>query len=377
MVSRSFTKSHLVKDRETTQVHLVTQIFGNQKDPVEIRIDSFDEKLNPLNTLNLSLTHPTEQFQLLSVTPYDEKKYVLVGKHHSSRNISKSVKRKEYEYFVYNLTDGEAQVLHTISPNDTHLNGLITSIKDDKLFMTGLIGKHNPSKPSSIYYLQYDLSRLQMDFEKRNRLPDTFYNYPEKRDEKTPTLQVGFRNKKREADSNYQIKDLFLNDNNETILIAEQNFFTENSAPITNGQGAITPTLGRKMFYSNDIAVFKMSKEGDFLWHSKIMKRQQWGGDISVLSFYPTFKNNTLFLFYNGNYINIENPGANFLTKNDAALMCTVINADGTFQRNVVTYYTEEYPNVVLPRLCNYKEDIGAVLYHRAPGNLKRQKFTR
>lgn len=369
------TESTVIVDYNSNQLHLLSKVIHGVQENVLLRIDRFDQNLAHTGTQNYPLPYRNEQFKIINVKPYDDGKIILIAKNYFSSNISKSRKKKEYEYLIYELTNDKSILLKTISINNQHLNTIVSRIIDNQLVIAGFLDQHSLSKPSAIYFLKYHLDSSKVEVEKRNRLPDSFYTYPENRDEKLGNFHMNLRNKKREADSNYQIKDFFVNDKNEIILVAEQNFFFESSMPITNGQGLMIITNGRE-YYSSDIAVIKVSNEGELIWLSKIIKRHQWQGNKDLLSYYPVFKNNKLFLFYNGNYLNLENRFTNFLKESDAAFICTVVGDNGSFQRNVLSYYTEEYPNVVLPSLSNYNKNYGAIIYHRAPGNVKRQKFT-
>jgi len=369
------TESTIVLDNNLNQLYLLSKVIHGLQENVVIRVDRYDENLEHVETQNYPLPFSNEQFKIINVKPYDDGRIILIGKNYYSRNIFKSIKRKEYDYHIYNLVNGNPILLKTISPNNKHLNNIVSKLVGEHLIITGFIDEHSLSKPSSIYFLKYNLMSSQVDVEKRNRLPDSFYSYPENRDEKIGNIHLNLRNKKREADSNYQIEDFFVNNKNEVTIVAEQNFFFESNVPITNGQGLIIMTNGKE-YYSSDIVVIKVNSEGELIWHSKIIKRQQWIGSKNILSHFSVYKNNKLFLFYNGNYLNLENRYTNFLKENDAAFICTVVEDDGYFQRNVISYYTEEYPNVVLPSLSNHNNTYGAILYHRALGNLKRQKFT-
>lgn len=369
------TNSTVLVDYDSNQLYLMSKVIHGAQENVVIRIDRFDQNLEHVETQNYPLPYHNEQFKNMSVKTYGDGRLILIAKNYFSSNISKSRKKKEYEYLIYELTGDEPILLKTISTNNQHLNTIVSKIIDNQLMITGFLDEHSLSKPSAIYFLKYNLDSAQVAVEKDHRLPDSFYRYPESRDEKLANIHMNLRNKKREADSNYQIKDFFINDRNEVIIVAEQNFFFENNVPITNGQGIMMMANGRE-YYSSDIAVIKVNGKGELIWHSNIIKRHQWQGSKELLSHYSVFKNNRLFLFYNGNYLNLENRFTNFLKENDAAFICTIVEDNGSFQRNVLSYYTEEYPNVVLPSLSNYNEKYGAVIYHRAPGNVKRQKFT-
>ena len=170
------------------------------------------------------------------------------------------------------------------------------------------------------------------------------------------------RGSKDYSDSNYFLRRLFVTSKNEAILLIEQAYAYQGT------------TVG-DIYHYDDIGIFKLGVKGDLIWTSKIKKEHAWHGTNKFLSFYSTLKNDRLFLFYNGNYINIEGRD-NFLKGNDAALLCTTVESDGSFQRNVVSYYAEEYPVVAIPRLSNRSEFKGVLLYSVAPGNVKRQKFT-
>ncbi|MGD1947611.1 MAG: hypothetical protein ACFB0A_15420 [Croceivirga sp.] len=314
------TESRVLQD-DSKQMYLATEILADRQESVTLRIDSFDENLRPETTFSYNLPHPKWQFKVLSIHPYQDNSFILIGKNHFSENIVKSEKRKEYEYHIYELKNGEAHLLKTISPNNFHINGLKSILKDNHLIIAGFLNEHDILKPSAIYAMRYNVLLAEVEFEKSTRLPDSFYNYPEIRDQKIAAIHVGFRNKKKDADRNYVLKELYTSDNNDLLIVAEQNFINENNVPITNGQGMLIPSIGTKTFYSNDITVLKVDKEGNLMWNSKIIKRQQWGGNPSILSYFPVFKNNKLFLFYNGNYLNLENSGSNFIDKNDAALI--------------------------------------------------------
>ena len=364
------TTSFVQRDQEE-RFHLFSEILGNPNGNVALQFDSFDDGFDHRKTTTYQLPYTVKQFSLQRVLPFKNDGFFVIGKKFFSPNKTKSVKQKEYEYVIYHLIDGEANLIHTITTDGTHMDGVASEVSDDHLVISAFKCNHNSSRPNGIYSFKYDIENRRKVIENSCMLPDSFYDYPELKDKKLSGIQIGFQNKKWLADGNYILKDIFSNQAQETIVVAEQEFYTQNVSP--NAVGALmTPA---KNFYSKDIVIFKLDKDGQLLWHTKIVKNQEWG-DNTILSYYPVFKNNTLYLFYNGNYINPEVAERNFLNEQDAALICSVVNGDGSVYPKILEYYTEEYPNVILPASTSYKETMGAILFHRAPGNLKRQKFT-
>lgn len=369
-----YTQADIMIDKDSKRAYLYIQLVNKLKKNMKIRFHVYDENINEIKTENYEIPNSNTKFKLSHVKTYGDDKIILIGKNYHSENWAKSTRRKEYDHLIYSLAENKTELLKTISPNDQHLNTILAKIKKDNLIIMGLVGNQNISKPSSLYFLNYNLANSAVDQEHQRRIPDSFYEYPEEREEKIGSVQFTIRFKKRNADSNYMAKNIITTSENELLLITEQNFAVESQSSVPTGTNQFMST-GGKVYYSGDIVVFKMNFSGELIWTEKIVKQQEWGGTADYLSFYPAYKNNKLFLFYNGTYLNIETVGI-FLGKKDSALMCTIVQSDGSYQRNVVTHYTEEYPNVTLPFLSNYSEKHGVFLYSRAPGNIKRQKFT-
>ena len=373
-----YTQANILVDKDSKRVYLNIQLVNKLKNNTKIRSHIYDENINEIRTDNYEIPYSNTQFKVSYVRPYGADKLILIGKNFHSENWAKSTRRKEYDHLIYSLADNKAVLLKTIPTNDQHLNTLLSKIVKNNLIIMGMVGNQNTSKPSSLYFLNYNLENSTVEQEHQRRIPDNFYDYPEEREEKLSSVQFTIGYKQRTADSNYFVKNLISNDENDLILTAEQNFAIEHNSSTgfgPNGTMGMGVGLGGKTHYSGDIVVFKMTFSGELLWTKKIIKQQEWGGTTDYLSFFQTYKNNKLFLFYNGNYLNIES-GGNFLGKKDSALMCTIVQSDGSYQRNVIAHYTEEYPNVSIPSYSNYTDTNGVFIYSRAPGNIKRQKFT-
>lgn len=396
-----FCKPKLVLDSDLKRVYLFVELVKGQKENKKLSIFVFDSKMNSISHEKYTVPHDNKNFIVKSIIPTKNNAHILFGMWFSWEDKDKSIKAKEYSYFAYKLLNNEVALLTEIKTKGAYLSSFLTETKGSDLYISGLLAQETRDIPSGLYFLKYDLSKKEIANEKRIAMPENFYKYPEYLVDKTNRSDKTKDKKKRKEDSFYVPKKLFITNKNEVILLTEQNSLVQSSGggftyglpdasgmptilpfPIYRFQSESTHDLGDShdkdfgLHLRNDIAIFKFDNTGEILWSNKIEKQQEWQGTSSYISLYVKYQNNKLFLFYNGNYLNIEGNG-DFLGKKDSALLCTVVKDNGNYQRQVIHRYIGEYPNVTMPFLSHYSDKYGVLLYSRAPLNVKRQKFTR
>lgn len=343
-------------DYNFNRIYLQIPHANNSQSNKTFKVVLFDLDFNLIKEENYEFPYPSNRFIFSFYKPYDKDKLIVIGKKFDSDYLNQSNKERNYTHLIYRLENNQIKLLHEIKPNPHHINKVAARINNNSLLVSGVIANHSISKPSSIYFLNYDLINLKVRAERKQRIPDSFFKNPEKREQKIKALG----GQKQYVDGNYYLRNLHVTSENESSLIIEQAYVFKDQY------------MG-DMYYYDNIGVFKLDPLGNLLWTSKIIKEHT--GRREYLSFYSVEKNNRIFLFYNGTYINIEGK-PDFLRANDAALLCTVVEPDGNYQRSVVNHYTEEYPTVAIPTLSNYSEKKGVIIFSRAQGNVKRQKFT-
>lgn len=394
-------KPKIVLKKDSKQAYLLVELVKDKKDDKVLNIMTFDSKMNITNNEKYTFPHDNKNFIIKSIMPSYDNAFVIFGIWFSWEDKDKSIKAREYSYFAYELINQQVNLITEIETKDNFLSSFLAKTKGSELFISGLLSKEKREIPSGLYIQKYDLSKKETVFEKRLSMPRSFYKHPEHIDV-TKVPERARDRKKRQEDSNYVPRKLFLTDKDELILLTEQNSYIESSgggfmhgAPNEFGAMPIMTPLPIYRFQldntydsgenhdnrlglhlRDDIAIFKFDEGGDLIWSNKVEKQQEWAGTTKYISLFSKYYNNKLFLFYNGNYLNIEGNG-DFLDKNDSALLCTVIQENGNYQRQVIHHYTKEYPTVTMPYLSHYADQYGVLLHSRAPLNVKRQKFTR
>jgi len=388
----------IIEDTDTlNKVNLYIEIHKVQKDNKSLLVYAYDSEMKPISHENYILPQLNENFFIKSLHPYQSDKTVLFGVRHESKNLTESIENKEYSYLAYQLSDNQVTLLTEIKPKGQYLNTFLATLNENNLFISGLLADEAIDEPSGLYFSNFDLRTMKMVAEKRTSLPNSFYKYPKNNEEELRNTERRKR-KDNNEDSNYLSKNLLVTDKNEVILIVEQaSHIIYSGGSFNHSMGGVQPTFSPVyrhfqslsgtenktetfkepgMHLRDDIAVFKFDESGNLLWSTKVEKQQQWPTYTMYITFYPIYKNDKLYLFYNGNFINIEGDG-DFLGKKDSALLCTIVKDNGQVQRNIISYYTQEYPVVGIPSLSNYSNTSDVLLYYKAPENHKRHKFTR
>ncbi|GAB5475600.1 MAG: hypothetical protein Mars2KO_36990 [Maribacter sp.] len=389
----------ILLNRNLKQTYLFVELIKSPKEDKKLSLFVFDSRMNIMDVQNYTFPHDNKNFILKSIQPSTNDRFIVFAKWFSWEDKEKSIEAKEYSYFAYELHNNEVGLLAEIRTEGNHLTNFLAKTEDSSLFISGLLAKESPEIPVGLFFLKYDLIKKKITQEKRLSMPKSFYKYPEYLDENSSIPTKAKDIKKRAEDSYYSPKRLFISSKKEVILLTEQNSFMQmTSVGIPNygvnqfGAGApqmqitgfirsnyifdYSQSEGSGIHFRNDIAVFKFNENGELLWSNKIEKQQEWPETSKYISLYSKFVNDKLFLIYNGNYLNIEGSG-DFLGKKDSALLCTVVEENGNYRRQIIHYYTAEYPNVTMPYLTHYSEKYGFLLHSRAPLNIKRQKFTR
>lgn len=391
----------LVLDSDLKRAYLFVELVKDQKENKKLSVFVFDSNMNSTSHEKYTVPHDNKNFIIKSIIPTKNDAHILFGMWFSWEDKEKSIEAKEYSYFAYELFNNEVALLTEIKTKGGHLSSFLAKTRGSDLFISGLLAAETRHIPNGLYFLNYDLSKKEIANEKRIAMPKSFYKYPEYLVDKTTHSNKPKDKKKRREDSYYVPKNLFISEENEVILLTEQHTLVESNGgdfiyglpnasgmptivhlPIYRFESETTYDFGDSLdkdfglHLRDDIAIFKFDHTGALLWSNKIEKQLEWPGVSSYISLYAKYQKNKLFLFYNGNYLNIEGNG-DFLGKKDSALLCTVVEDNGDFQRQVIHHYTGEYPNVTIPFLSHYSDKYGVLLYSCAPLNAKRQKFTR
>ena len=151
-------------------------------------------------------------------------------------------------------------------------------------------------------------------------------------------------NKKKKAKGkeqlyNYDIIDLFVNENEEVVLVSEQYYMHAVTYTTTSANG-VTTTRTTYYYYYNNVMVAKFGSDGDRVWCSNIPKYQVTTNDGGFFSSIGVFTHNdVLYIIYNDNPQNgtgIASKQYRTKSPQKSQLAMVSIESDGRLKKRVL-----------------------------------------
>jgi len=129
---------------------------------------------------------------------------------------------------------------------------------------------------------------------------------------------------------NYDIVDLFVNENEEVVLVSEQYYVHVVTYTTTNSSG-MTTTRTTYYYYYNNVMVTKFGADGDRLWCSNIPKYQVTTNDGGFFSSIGVFEHqNVVYIIYNDNPLNGTTIATKqYRTKSPQKSQLALVSIDG------------------------------------------------
>jgi hypothetical protein len=128
----------------------------------------------------------------------------------------------------------------------------------------------------------------------------------------------------------YDIKELFVNDKEEVVMVSEKYYVQVVTTTMSNGNGGTTTTR-TYYYYYNNVMVTKFNTNGERAWCSNIPKYQVTTNDDGYFSSIGIFKyKDVVYVFYNDNPDNgTELSPKQLRTKNPQKSQVALISIDG------------------------------------------------
>ena len=166
----------------------------------------------------------------------------------------------------------------------------------------------------------------------------------------------GKKAKGKEQLYNYDIRDLFVNDKGEVVLISEQYYVRVVTTTSTSSSGVTTTRTTYYYYYMNVMAI-KFDIQGERVWSTNIPKYQVTVNDGGFYSSVGVFDHNdNVYLFYNDNPKNGTTMAAKqYSTKSPAKSQLALITIDtnGKATKRVLMPAPEEGKGIATqPKFC-------------------------
>ncbi|MFI2743616.1 hypothetical protein ACG2LH_12810 [Zhouia sp. PK063] len=336
---------------------------SDKSDPYTIIIKTFDENFNLQNTAHYELPYSYNEVSLSSFR-LNKDGYLLTLFHPERKNYAFAIDKKEYEHVVLSLHNDTITTVATLKPQNHNLRSLKYKLTDDGFLLAyGLYSDDNVYHLKGIYYCKININDRQIVTEEFNELPASFFTdlY---RDNAKKKIEKRLAKRKYEAPY-YVLEESFLTAGNELILTAEQIH-------------SVMQNFGTTYFYEN-IGVFKLTSEGTIAWASKIGRDNTKNNTWIYSSYFPVYKNNQLYIIYNGNADNIaktEGPfHKTFFGAFNAALLATHVDENGHVESTMLVDKKNLEGIRIRPSLTDYTNDNTLLLFGQDIDNLKVQRF--
>jgi hypothetical protein len=187
----------------------------------------------------------------------------------------KKTKKKGKANYHFELTKVNAETQHSISfkAPDRFIQSLYLLNNNDKLACVGFYGNSKESKYNGVCIYDLNPEDLQLNYEKFNPFSEEFLSdkYGDNKRKK--------KRKKNNGIKNIDLRSVYIMDNDEIVVNAEEFFTTTYTT--TSSTGSIrTHTI----YHFNDIITLRLKDNGDLKWARNINKAQTGFSNSSFTS---------------------------------------------------------------------------------------------
>lgn len=285
----------------------------------------------------------------------------------------------DYNYYIMSYYPATKQYKeYDMRVGDYVISGMSLIIDDANRFMyvPGYYSDKSVNALKGTMISKIDLLNKSVVYAKKKEFDATFlaevYAKPvDDDDDKKKSAQQINEDKKdgkiakgKEQLYNYDIRDLFVNDKDEVVLVSEQYYVRVVTTTTTSSTGTTTTTTTYYYYYMNVMAI-KFNDQGERVWCLNIPKYQVTVNDGGYYSSIGVFNHdNKVYLFYNDNPKNgTVMAKKQYSTKapSKSQLALITIDTDGNATKRVLMPAPEEGKGIATrPKFCvqlNEKEN--------------------
>lgn len=219
---------------------------------------------------------------------------------------------------------------------DFKISGLSIIIDKESRFMyvPGFYSEKKLNVLTGTIISKIDLINKKVVYAKQKEFDPAFlavvYNKPLDEEVADPNKPEKKKPKSTDQLYNYEIKDLFVNEKEEVVMVSEKYWVNVVTTTTTNANGGTT-TRTTYYYYYNNVMVTKFDVNGERAWSSNIPKFQVTTNDGGYFSSIGVFEyKDVVYIFYNDNPENgTEFSFKQLRTKNPQKSQLALISIDG------------------------------------------------
>ncbi|MFT4970446.1 MAG: hypothetical protein ACI9O4_002204 [Chitinophagales bacterium] len=280
------------EDQSKVMVSRITPFVNKEQENYALKV--LDADLKEIWSEEVRLPYSDRKFSIWDYNVDNDGNAYLGGRLYEGKNDTKtSSDDYAYKIFMHNSVSGEMKE-YTVEIGDVYPTDMVFKFNDENLLVTGLYSDKETRSDAGVFHLEIDkvsssvISLAKKDFDQ------------ELKDEYRSEKQIKKDKKSDKGVPDYEVREVFLTDSDERIMVAEQYdyYTTTHTYTTSNGNGGTsTRTVTTHHYVYGDILVTKFNKSGEVLWLTKIEKRQHTTNDGGYLSSYVSK------LYDNGNKI--------------------------------------------------------------------------
>lgn len=174
---------------------------------------------------------------------------------------------------------------------------------------------------------------------------------------------------------NYDIIDLFVNENEEVVLVSEQYYVKVVTTSYTSANGVTTHST-TYYYYYNNVLVTKFDSDGDRSWCSNIPKYQVTTNDGGFFSSIGVFEHNdVIYVIYNDNPLNgtgIASKQYRTKSPQKSQLAMVTISSNGELKKRILMPAPSAGKGIgTRPKFCEQVTDSEVILIGYLASNYK------
>ncbi|MFD0835782.1 hypothetical protein ACFQ0I_08415 [Mariniflexile aquimaris] len=357
--------SRFMKGNDENTIVLFYTIPNKNKEIAKIKVQTFDADFNEKTNNSYEFPYNNDELSIRNIFLTKKDDLFILAKKYDSNNILKDENNHNYEFQLYKVNEEHLDLLTKIRPNNIHLRALNTSIvNENELILTGIYSNKDMYAMAGVFASKIDLNNGNIVYTKYNKLSSDFYVKLLEDGKKKDKAEAKYNDGKLE-NPNYVLKQTIKLDNNELLVLAEQIWSYAYNYSIT--------------YYHHDIAVIKLDKDGNMLWANKIGKKNDKPNVPIYSSYFPVYKNNSIYLLYNCSAKNLNHSKgylANYFTDFDRAFIATSLDLNtGNYKRKILINSSQLEDITIRPSLYNWINDNTLLMFGQDIDNLKNQRF--
>ena len=223
------------------------------------------------------------KYNSIEIDDEDASVYFLGKSFENNSKRTKKNKRANYHFELFKVTKSGQQ-----NVSFKHSTRFISSLKlkkfKDRIACVGFYGKMDDHRMNGVCLFNLNAETLAMEKKKFNPFTAEFLTdkYGNREGKKTRSKKKGI--------INVDFKSVYMLDNGDIILNAEEFYITTTTSVDANGNSTTRTT-----FHFDDIISARMSKDGDLKWARNINKRQTGFYNSSYTSI-PVGENSYIFI---------------------------------------------------------------------------------